>query len=52
VVGKYKGLEADDFLGGCSYESEEHFRTCDYYADMRNTVYQNIIKQLEELTVD
>jgi hypothetical protein len=52
VVGKYKGLEADDFLGGCSYESEEHFRTCDYYADMRNIVYQNIIEQLEDLATD
>lgn len=49
VIGKYKGLTGEYYLGGCSYESEEHFRTCDYYEDMKNDVYNQIINQLEEL---
>jgi hypothetical protein len=49
VTGKYKGLSSEDNLGCCSYESEEDFKTCGYYDDMKNTVYNAIIKQLEDL---
>lgn len=49
VIGTYKGIVANDYLGGCSYPSEEHFRTCDYYEDMKQTVFNQIIEQLEAL---
>jgi hypothetical protein len=53
VVGTYKGIEEDDFLGGCSYESEKDFIVnSGYYDDMRNEVYQRIIERLKSLAID
>ena len=52
VIGKYKSFKAETTLGACSYESEEHFRNDDYYADMREEIYNDIISQMEALVID
>ena len=36
VVARWEGFEGNDYLGGCSYKSEEDFCTPDgYYPDMK-----------------
>jgi len=54
VNGSYKNiLKASDYLGCCSYESEEDFiKNSEYYEDMKEVIYQDIIKQLESLSID
>jgi hypothetical protein len=53
VIGSYKGIEEDDFLGACSFKSKKDFiENSGYYDDMRNEVYQRIIERLESLSVD
>lgn len=45
---------ADDYLGGCVYESYEDFYTKykeDYYSDMRDTVVKEAKKELKNLKV-
>lgn len=34
VIVQWGGFTGQDGLGGCSYESEEAFKACPYYADM------------------
>lgn len=34
VSAKYAGIEASDYLGGCSYQDEADFKAGGYYADM------------------
>lgn len=46
VRGEYKGLSASEFLGGCSYESEDDFKRGGYYEDMVLTVNQSIGRQV------
>lgn len=52
VTVRYKGFEADDCLGGCSYTDEEDFKSCDYYTDMVNTCLSNLNEQLNDLFKD
>jgi len=40
---------AEDYLGGCTYESEEDFKKDGYYADMKQNAYNSLIKQLKDL---
>lgn len=50
VKGDYKGIViASDYLGGCSYASEEDFKSNGYYEQMRDTVLQEIQEQVNEL---
>jgi hypothetical protein len=35
VTARIGSIEASDYLGCCSYESEEDFRKCPYYFDMK-----------------
>ena len=49
VVGVYEGLEADDFLGCCSYADEADFKNGGYYDDMRQTVLDALNENLERL---
>lgn len=49
VVGTYEGLEADDYLGGCSYADEADFKNGGYYDDMRQTVLDALNENLERL---
>jgi len=53
VKGTYKGLTASEYLGGCSYESEEDFKNdSGYYEDMVNAVISDLNKQIAELVSD
>lgn len=49
VIGMVHGLEEWDSLGCCSYESEEAFRMCDYFADMKANVSQALYDRLAEI---
>ena len=46
VTATWCGLEGHDWLGGCSYESEEDFMSGDYYKDMRHEAAGQIREQL------
>ena len=49
VTLRYKGIEADDYLGCCSYRSFKEFTTArkDYYLDMINQCINQINKEVE-----
>lgn len=53
LTGYYKGLEASDYLGGCSYKSEKDFiENSGYYYDMQARILEELEGQLEELLTD
>jgi hypothetical protein len=45
-------LVGDDYLGGCSYASEEDFRVGGYYADMCAEARRQLLEQLRDAQVD
>ncbi|HEY3525971.1 MAG TPA: hypothetical protein VGK47_07230 [Nitrososphaeraceae archaeon] len=48
VSASFKGIESDpEYLGACSYKSEKDFKKGLYYADMRQTAYDNLISKLQ-----
>jgi len=49
VRANYKGLQASDYLGCCSYKSERDFKIGGYYDDMTSETYGQIIEQLKAL---
>jgi hypothetical protein len=52
VTASFNGLElAQDYLGCCDYENYEDFTAepSDYYADMRETVVEAAMAQMEEI---
>ena len=50
VRGTFKGLEARDYLGGCSYASEEDFKAPGgYWDDMKGSVLADLQAQLDEI---
>lgn len=49
VIGTYKGLTASDYLGGCTYESEDDFKNNGYYADMVQTVLNDLNWQISDI---
>lgn len=50
VLASWNIFEAIDWLGECSYESEEAFRRSDYYEDMIDHVVRKIAAQIESFT--
>jgi hypothetical protein len=49
LIGRYKGLEAYDCLGACSYLNREDFVTPGgYYDDMQNTLMAELQGMLDE----
>lgn len=44
----YCGAIGEDTLGGCSYESEDSFRSDAYYADMVSAAATDLVAQLME----
>lgn len=49
VKGVYEGIEEDDYLGCCSYKSEEDFKQPGgYYDDMRREVLGRLQKRIDE----
>ncbi len=49
VTGRWEGLKATDYLGGCSYKSEQDFCARGYYDDMRNTVLAELQEHAENI---
>lgn len=50
VVGEWEGIEADEYLGGCSYKSKEDFcRPGEYFPDMQKEVLRQIQTQAERI---
>lgn len=52
VTGHVFGLEAETWLGQCSYESRENFMKCDYYASMVDEVVDALVKTLQAIADD
>jgi hypothetical protein len=53
VTAAFRGLEETDYLGCCSYESEEGFREPGgYFDDMKATARDRLLKTLTDLQVD
>lgn len=48
VTATYRSFEGDDALAGCSYESEEAFKACPYYEDMRKVALENLNNSMAE----
>lgn len=49
VTVKWRGVEAFDGMGGCSYVSREEFLKDNYYEDMRQTAYKELVAKIESL---
>ncbi len=49
MTASWKGIEGTDYLGGCSYKSEEDFKKYGYYEDMKLQAYNDLIEQLKNL---
>jgi hypothetical protein len=49
VRAEYAGIVGKDFLGCCSYLSEEDFKKDVYFEDMKKEAFRNLVNQLEEL---
>ncbi len=54
VTVKYKGFEAEDYLGGCSYNSFKEFTNTDndYYQDMINQCIASINRDIATENAD
>lgn len=48
VTASFRGFEASDHLGACSYASEADFRACDYFADMVRSALIALGDQIQE----
>jgi hypothetical protein len=50
VVARWKDFEGDDYLGACSYESEDSFKEPGgYYDDMKNAALDNLNHNIASL---
>ncbi|MCR4330242.1 MAG: hypothetical protein NUV65_06900 [Candidatus Roizmanbacteria bacterium] len=47
VTAHWKGFSASDYLGACSYESEEAFRKGGYFEDMKAEALHNLNSELK-----
>lgn len=47
VCAHLNGFEGFAFLGGCSYRSEEEFRSSDYFTDMCDEAYEDLLNQID-----
>lgn len=49
VIGMFHGIEASEYLGGCSYKNEEDFKSGLYYGEMRDAILYQIQLEVEEI---
>lgn len=53
VTAEWKGITGTDYLGQCSYNSEEDYKkNSGYYEDMKFTAYNELITNLKALGDD
>lgn len=50
VVAKWEGFEGEDYLGGCSYESEEAFIADGCFEDMQDAALSDLNDKLAALS--
>ena len=48
VTARYGFFSGRDYLGGCSYDSEEQFKISGYYEDMRDAAIADLAQQIIE----
>ena len=46
VVATYKGLEGNDYLGGCTYSNENDFIAGGYFDDMKDQARSDLLSKL------
>jgi len=46
---QWRGVHADESLGGCSYKDEESFRVCDYFAEMKEAAILQIANKIDRI---
>lgn len=51
VKAKWRGIEGSDYLGCCSYKSEDDFKKDGYYTDMKREAYAEIIRRIKSLSI-
>jgi hypothetical protein len=49
VVARWKDYTGDDYLGECSYGSEEEFKQDGYYSDMKKVALDNLNSNIAKL---
>lgn len=49
IIGEFGGLRAENWLCGCSYESEKNFREDEYYESMVEAVTEELAQNIEKL---
>jgi len=49
VTAEFNGLKHSDHLGACCYDSEEQFKKCAYYEDMKANAFIGLYKDIKEL---
>jgi len=49
VTAKFDRFEEDVYLGCCSYESEEDFKSGGYYDDLCDEAFENLQNELERV---
>ena len=47
LTARWRGFDDFDVLGCCSYEDEEDFKRCDYYADMKDRALEELNRKLQ-----
>jgi hypothetical protein len=52
VTARYRSFAGIDSLCGCSYESEETFKACDYYKDLCSSALENLNSNIAEHFAD
>jgi hypothetical protein len=53
VTAEYRGLEGTDYLGSCSYESEEQFRECGgYFESMKEQAAEQLLDLIGGLQLE
>ena len=51
VVAEWNSLEGDDYLGCCSYASEEDFQSGGYFEDMKEESTLRLLAQIDRVQI-
>ena len=49
VVARFRGLEGQAFLGGCSYRNEQDFIDGGYFDDMKREAFDDLMNQVQDI---
>lgn len=51
VVAEFNELKASDYLGACSYKSEDDFKSGGYYEDMKERAFEQLVDDIQKLQI-